>query len=384
MKDTNKKIISLLLAGTLTSSVVPAMVSTVSAQDAITYGQSDIVNQNKIYYMNGVYTVMINNRPIYVYLGNEVENAYLLKTDALYKGELNYENVYVFSKTVKNPNYIKGVTPRNITIYALSGKSRVSGWTKINKDNIRYNEKIATSIELGEFLLKDVDLSYYNYNMLGYAYVDINKDGYANELMYIGNNKINKLMTKEDAIRFAINNYENYYIQSKVIDNPNYIKGKNNKTIKIYAISDKSYVNGWSRIKKSNVPSDAFIASNVEYAEALNHINKNEFSEEYTYTPSTPIIPEKPVYTYNYMKKDAALAYAYANYSEFCILTKTVEKPNTNEVYVLYAFSFTPYVDGWEIIGNKDIHPNSCIFLTMQDAYNFEAELNCGYSRVLK
>lgn len=287
-------------------------------------------------------------------------------------------------KQLKILNYIYNVTPRNITVYALSGKSSVSGWTRINKSELSYYDKVATSIELGEFLLKDVNLSAYQYNMLGYGYVDINKDGMSNELMYIGNNKVNMLMTKEEAIKYAINNFDNYYIQSKTIDNPNYKYGVNSKTIKVYAISEKSYVSGWSRVNKSQVPSDATIASSIEYMEAINHINAHKVRENIIYEPDVPVLPDEPIYTYNYMKKDEALNYAYNKYPMFCIQSKVVVNPNNNDIYILYAFSTETDVEGWEPAFNDDINKDACIFLTMQDAYNFEAELTYNFSRRLK
>lgn len=374
-----------MLAGTLSTSMLPAMVNSASAEETATTSYVDTLNQTKLCYMNGVYTTIVNNTPVYVYLGNEVENKFLIKEEALFRVEMNYEKVYVFKKTVKNPNYVNdGETPRNITVYALSGKSSVSGWTRVNKNEVNSYNKIATSIELGEFLLKDVNLYAYNYNMLGFAYADINKDGYANELVYIGNNKINKLMTKEDAIRYAVSNFENYYIQSKTVSNPDYVYGVNSKTIKVYAISEKSYVAGWTRVNKSKVPNDAMVSSSIEYMNLLVHINANKVQEDYVYNPSVPVIPSKPTFTYNYMKKDAALSFAYQNYPMFCILTKTVYNPNSNEAYVIYAFSTETVLEGWEPAFNDTIHPDSCIFLTMQDAYNYEAELQYNFSKKLK
>lgn len=102
-KMTNKKLVSLLLAGTLSASVAPAMVNSVSAEEAVTQSYLDTLNQTKVYHMDGIYTVMVNNIPMYVYLNNDVENEYLFKEEALFRGEMNYEKVYVYKKTVKNP-----------------------------------------------------------------------------------------------------------------------------------------------------------------------------------------------------------------------------------------------------------------------------------------
>lgn len=388
MKITNEKIISLLLAGTLSTGMMPTMINSVNAIDNVTTGITDTLNQSKTYNMNGIYMTIVNNTPVYVYLGNEVENKYLLKEEALFKGEMNYEKVYAYKKTIKNPNYVNnGMSPKNITIYALSGKSNVSGWTKINKSDISSYEKVATSIELGEFLLSNVNLYSYTYNMLGYAYVDINKDGKSEEIIYIGNNKINRLMTKEEAIRYASTNFENYYIQSKTIDNPNYQYGVNSKTIKVYAISEKSYVNGWTRVNKTKVPNDAKIASSIELMNVINHINSNKVYEENTYipdTPSKPTIPSDPE-VITYMKKDEAIDYAYIHFPMSYILSKTIVNPNnSNEVYIIYAFSETINVEGWELAYNDTISPNSCIFLTMEYAKAFEKQLNGDFTKKLK
>lgn len=400
-KITNKRLMSLILSVPTALSLMPSVhaAQNVSEPTAIIEQAnylSDTTVLEKEYDMNGVYNVMVGMKPVYVYLGNDVQNEYLPKMEALYIGENNYEKSYIYSKTVDNPNYIPGVSSigeKKITIYALSGKTSVSGWTRINRDRLSNGDMIATSIELGEFLLKGFDLSSYRYNMLGFANVDINKDGVSNEIMYLGNNKINTLMTKEEAIIFGLYNYKNYYIQSKTVPNPDYISGVNSRNIKVYAVSDKSYVPGWIRISKSKLPSDAVVASNVEYMNALVHIKSNVAREIVSNIPDLPINPVLPGldegFTCSYLSKDAALEFAHSNptlYSDFCIRFKVIYNPRTKTDEMLFTFdtNTSPYDNnGWAIIGNDYIPSNANIFLTMNDACNYEFMVKNNIFRTL-
>lgn len=339
--------------------------------------ESNYENTITIYHMNGIYTTMVNGKPMYVYLNNAYRNEYLTKSEAISVGEENYEDLYLFSKTKLNPKYINGVTPNSekyITIYALSGKEKVNGWNRVNPENISKDEMVATTIDLGEFLLKGVDLSAYQYNKLGYAYVDFNKDGISNQLMYIGNNKYNTMMLKPDAINYASKNYKNYYILRKKVINP-----ENKKGFYVYALSDKSKVDGWTKINKKDLPKDAVVASNTDYMNVLVDMLFKPYCEEVIYNYIDP------TFACNFMLKDEALNYAYNNYKSFCILTKKIVNPNNvNEIIDIYAFSTIPFVEGWSIIGNDNVPSNAVIFLTMTDAYVYESDLNNNFSRTLK
>lgn len=398
MKITNKRLMSFILAAPAALSMVPSAQAAQTTNNGLTsiVQEANYLNDNylleKEYDMNGVYNVRVGSRPVYVYLGNDVQNEYLPKMDALILGDLNYDRTYLYSKTVDNPNYIPGVSSiyeKTITIYAISGKSSEKGWTRINKDRLGAQDMVATSIELGEFLLTSFDLSSYQYNMIGFANVDINKDGVSNEIMYLGNNKINTLMTKEEAIRFGVYNYDNYYIQSKTVPNPEYISGVNDRNIKVYAISDKSYVLGWTRINKTKLPADAVVASNVEFMNALVHVKSNVAREVAINTPIVPIEPIIP--SYNSLTKDAALEFANSNpqlYPEFCIRFKVIYNPRTQVDEMLFTFDTNTLsiVDnnGWAIIGNDYIPSNASIFLTMGDAQNYEYMVKNNIVRTLQ
>lgn len=400
MKMTNKKLLSSLLAFVTVFSLGHVKAQAAS-NEVITEAQAEnYLNENvleKEYDMNGLYNVMVGTKPVYVYLGNEVRNEYLPKMEALVLGDLSYDKTYLYSKTVDNPNYIPGVSSfyeKTVTVYALSDKSRVEGWTRINRDMLGANDKVATSIELGEFILTGTDLSSYRYNMLGFANADINKDGVSNELMYLGNNKVNQLMTKEEAIIFGVYNYENYYIQSKSVPNPDYNYGVNPRTIKVYALSEKSYVSGWTKVNKTSLPNDALVASNVEYMDALVHVRANEAREVINNTPVLPVDPIVPDlgYTYNQLGKDAAIEYAYNNpqlYSQFCIRFKVIYNPIIQADEMLFTLDTTntiDYVDnnGWSIIGNDYIPSSASLFLTMGDAQNYEFMVKNNITRTLQ
>lgn len=379
MKYNNKQIMSLILSGALVTSVTA---TTVNATDKGNFKErnSQIIELRDSFNLDGLYTTYIDNKPIYVYLNNNLENKYVEKEEAIRILKKYYNNVYTYSKTVDNPDYIKGVSPltdKKITVYALSNKTSVSGWTRVY--NISNSEKVATSIELGEFLLKKIKLENYKTNMIGFANIDINRDG-ESELVYIGNNKKNEILDKNEAIKWANSVYNNYYIQSKTIyDN------KIKRNVTIYAISEYSYVDGWKRINKNNIPSDEVIATNAEYYEALvnmtNNLNTLTWNTTYIRKPDDNIKYDN---TYRYMLKKDALDYAYNNYDTFCILAKAVVNKFTNEKEVLYAFSGTHNIEGWTIIANDFIPKDSNIFLTMQDAYNYEYYIANNNIKTLK
>ena len=385
-KYLNKQVVSLLLSGALVSSVAPSVVNATNyEEEAISYNYNyDENNESKMHFMNGVFSTVVDGKPVYVYLGNGKINEYLPKYRALDLIEENYDKVYVYSKTVNNPNYIPGVSDyseKKITVYAISEKSYVSGWTRVNLNNIDLDEMIATSIELGDFLLKCVDLSTYKNSMLGFAYIDINKDGVNDELFYFANNKVNRLMSKDNAIKFGNENYKNYYFHSKSVLNPDYVSGKNSKYIKIYALSDKAYVVGWNRISKSSLPSDAKVGSNPEYMEAVISLYSSKIYKTIQ-IPSFPNIPTVPDDNKSMLKEDA-LNYAYINYSSFCIMTRTITNSRGNEI-VMYSFSFSPNVEGWEIIGNDFIPENASIFLNINYANDYEYQVKSGTVKGLR
>ena len=165
MKISNKKLMSLILSGALIASPTIAHASTKGTSTNSPYGYYISDNDEKIYFMDGFYTEMVNGEPVYVYLGNGLSNRYLPLYDAIEEAENNYRNTYIYKKKVLNPNYKKGKNEKYITIYAISGKTRVSGGTRIKKEDLNYNDMVATTIELGEFLLKGIDLGRYDYSL---------------------------------------------------------------------------------------------------------------------------------------------------------------------------------------------------------------------------
>jgi len=380
----NKRLISLMLAGTLTTTAAPTVAKAVYDDVLLPPDAYSQQYATKTYYMNGVYTCFVDGNPVYVYLGNNADNRILPKYDALYASELVNEKTYVFTKTVDNPNYVKGVSPlseKKITVYAISGKSYVSGWTKVDKDTLGYNDMIATTIELGEFLLKGKDLSSYYFDLRGFGYADFDKDGNYTDLVYLGNDKTNVMFNgKEEAIRYAVEHYEIYYFVKKEVKDPNYGVGTNKKKTTVYALSDKSYVEGWTRVNKKDIPTNALIGSTPVYAEAMAKLGYETKKEETIDLPSLMPTPEpdRPIYVYNRMAKGDALNYAYNCYPTFCILTKTINGE------VVYAFSYSPEVEGWSIIANDDIPTNAYIFLSIEDANCYEYQVNYDISRTLK
>lgn len=379
MNYSNKKIISLLLSGAITLGVCAPTVSA-AENSRRRYNPSylsDVAYDQNVYSMTGMYTEMLDKLPVYVYLANGVDNEYLEKNEALYVAEMNYDNTYIFKKTAVTYYYDSRNRRQEekVTVYAISDKKTVSnysGWTRVDKSDVRRTELVATSIELGEFLLKDIDLSSYYYNADGFALVDLNKDGKNTELMYLGNDKENKVYKKAEAIKYAVENYDTYYILRKRIP----IKGSYRSNY-VYAISEKSYVEGWSKVSKRDIKEDEVIATNIEYMEALVNIydgditvikdNSNKITDDNNSNNENNNNGNNnnTNENYSYMLKNEALAFAYQNYADFCILSREF-KGST-----IYAFSSSLDVQDWDIVGNDEINENSNIFLTINDANKY-------------
>ena len=390
MKDLNKKVMSLILSGVLTTSTSATVVNAAGLDELAGLektAEDTVKEETNAYSLNGMYTTMVNKKPVYVYLNNDRQNEYLEKNDALYLGELMYDNVYVYSKTVTNPNYIKGFSPlseKDVTVYALSGEYWVSGWTRVDKKSLGNTDKVATTIELGEFLLKGVDLSIYENNMIGFANIDINGDSKVEEVVYLGNNKVNKLMTKNDAIKWAISVYDNYYLFKKTIDNPDYVKTTDPKKITIYAVSSDSYVSGWTRISKSDIKSTDIVATNPEFYDALVNINKNVSTKVDVVINDNGETKEVEHDTYYDRRlKDKAFDYANKNYDKYYLMVKVITNAEgKNEI--LYAFSQTRDVKGWYTTINDTVRDNDYIFVSIKSAENYEYVVSNNYSRKLK
>ena len=139
---------------------------------------------------------------------------------------------------------------------------------------------VATTIELGNFLISPKDLTRDETDMIGFGQIDINNNG-TYENVYIGNAKENKMFTKEAALQFAISKYNTYSILSKKVENKNYKDKNDQKYITIYAISSENREDGWTKVNKSSVPDDALIASNTEYAMAVYNLNMNALVSKY-------------------------------------------------------------------------------------------------------
>jgi len=384
MESLNKRIISFSLASALAFSTLPAAEAsyTKAGTNATVQSVVDMDGVNGIYRNSGLYGAVVNDRLVYVFLGNDRINKYVTKGQALMIGNNNYRSFSVFRKTVINPRYVPGVTPENekfISVYALSEKNEVTGWVRVPKESLRSDEYVATSLELGEFLLKNIDLSTYNKSMLGFAYMDVNKDGISDELIYLGNNSENKFLSKTDAFNWASNVYKNYYIYSKLVDNPNYVPGVNNSKVIVYTISNQGYLYGWNRIGKSDVPNNAYIGTNPTFVDAYMYVATKIKKAPEVDRP----VEDKPVASFGAVLKKQALDYAYSNYPYFCILTRKVYNKTTNTSTIIYAFSTTTKVAGWTIIGNELIPDNGYIFLNMESANKYIYSVENSYSRTL-
>ena len=390
MKEINKKITSLVLAGLITTSVAEMPVKAYSERNNSNNSTIEYYYKNPLR-VKGMYPFVVDGKLVYIFLDNYSYNEFLPYYDALYLAQKDYNNVYLYSKTVYTKDSVNGYSVRNgnnVTMYALSYNSYEKGWTKVNNMNsIDRNTYVATSIALGDFLLEKSELKDNLYNQIGFANIDINNDGKEIEKVYLGNDKINKLYCKEDALKWGFDKYGKYFVYKKVLSNTDLKAAR-----VLYAISDKESVKGWERANINNIKTTDIIATDTEYYETLlrvyNNIGRNMYLDE-TYievyiNPTPTPMPNPNDYKHNSMLKEDALKYGYDNYSNFCIMKKEIVDPRTKDVIILYALSFSTRVDGWEIVTNNEVPYYETIFLTMNDAYNYEYLITNNYIRVLK
>lgn len=379
MENLNKRIISTLLAGAMTVGVGAQLQSEARAEDAVVVSQADAENMDlvEVSHMKGIYNVIVNNVPVYVYLGNNVDNEYLLKNDALELAKKNYNTnqVYFYSKVIESPNYVEGVTPedeRYNFVYAISDKQSVEGWTMVEDTNIiTEGELVASTIELGEFLLKEVDLSRYVWDFNGFGCVDLNHDGERKELVYVGNDGKNFITDKITAIATVNASNGKTKIYEKKVQNGS-----------IMALSDVNPGNGWVEVTNVNsIPNDKEIGTSTRYMEIVSYVASTTVTTEQLYFPklnqdvNVVTSTDNQVEVQNNitaLKKDAALSWAYSAYAGkvFCILQKEYVDKNTGLATTIYAISET-IVDGYDYAFDDKIPTDAMIYLSVNDAENY-------------
>lgn len=401
MEKLNKRIMSGLLAGTLTFGTMPALQSVANAKDddVIIITEENAANMDlvEVCHMKGIYNVIVNNVPVYVYLNNKVDNQYLLKNDAveLAKQEYNTNKVYFYSKVVKSPNYVEGFSPAEEEfnfVYALSDKSSVKGWTRVqNTSVITDGELVASSIGLGEFLLKEVDLSRFFrptedpfYSNAGFGYADINHDGVLSEIIYVGNDESNMLLDKFNAT-IRVNESKG---KVKV-----YKAWMNDRTV--FALSSKNPGNGWKLSGLNEVNDNILIGTSPEFMEALYHVASTTVTTEQLYFPKIdnginqvidePVLSNSNV---NMLSKNDAINWASNTYTssnvQFCILQREYVDKNTGLATKVYAISTQLYVDGYDFAFDDLIPNNAMICLSVQDAENYVALYGKSATKALK
>lgn len=393
MENLNKRITSLVLAGALTMGTGAVLSNEAKAKDddVIVITEENAANMDlvEVCHMKGIYNVIVNNVPVYVYLNNKVDNEYLLKNDAVELAKKNYDTnkVYFYSKVVESPNYVKGFTPeeeRYNFVYALSDKTSVKGWTRVQDTRvITDGELVATSIELGEFLLKEVDLSRYTWDFAGFGYADVNHDNIMSEVIYVGNSEGNMLLDKTSAT-ITINQSNG---KIKV-----YEKKLNDRTM--FALSSVNPGNGWKKSSLDKINNNVQIGNSPEYMDALYHIASTTVTTEKLYFPKVdnginsviePVLPENSI---NMLSKDEAIAWASTTYTpsnvQFCILQKEYIDKNTGLATKIYAISTQMYVDGYDFAFDDLIPNNEFICLSVQDAENYIALYGKSATKSLK
>lgn len=384
MESLNKKITSLVLAGALTMGTGAVLSNEAKAKDddVIVITEQNAANMDlvEICHMKGIYNVIVDNVPVYVCLNNNVDNEYLLKNDAVELAKKNYNTnkVYFYSKVVESPNYVKGYTSedeRYNFVYAISDKTSVKGWTRVRDTRvITDGELVASSIELGEFLLKEVDLSRYTWDFTGFGYADVNHDNIMSEVIYVGNSEGNMLLDKYSA---SINiNQSNGKIKV-------YEKKLNDRTM--FALSSVNPGNGWKKSSLDKINNNDQIGSSPEYMDALYHIASTTVTTEKLYFPKVdnginqilePVLPNDNI-NINMLSKNDAITWASTTYTpsnvQFCILQKEYVDRNTGLAKKIYAISTQMDVEGYDFAFDDLIPNNELICLSVQDAENYIA-----------
>ncbi len=391
MEKLNKRIMSGLLAGALTLGVAPAISSEAKAKDddVIVITEADAANMDlvEICHMKGIYNVVANNVPVYVYLNNKVDNEYLLKNDAVELAKKNYNTnkVYFYSKVVESPNYVKGETPENERynfVYAMSDKTSVKGWTRVQDTRvITDGELVASSIELGEFLLKEVDLSRYTWDFTGFGYADVNHDGVMTEVVYVGNNEANGLLDKASATISVNQSNGKVKVYEKVLSDRT-----------MFALSSKNPGNGWKQSNLNKINNNVQIGTSPEYMDALYHVVSTTVTTENLYFPKLdnginqivePVLPNN----INMLIKNEAISWASNTYmipGQFCILQKEYIDKNTGLATKVYAISTQINVDGYDFAFDDFIPNDAMICLSIQDAENYVALYGKSATKALK
>ena len=388
MEKLNKRIMSSLLATSLALGITTGLKNEAQAKDddVVVITEADAANMDlvEICHMKGIYNVVVNNVPVYVYLNNKVDNEYLLKNDAveLAKKSYNTDKVYFYSKVVQSPNYVEGFTPeeeRYNFVYALSDKTSVEGWTRVADTNVITSEElVASSIELGEFILKEVDLSRFFlpasdplYTSVGYGYVDVNHDGVMSEVVYIGNNDNNMLVNKDTAVTMINDSKGKIKVFEKKVTSGTMV-----------ALSEKAPGNGWKQVNINNVSKTKQIGTSVEYMDAMYHVASTTVTTEKLYFPkldnnvnAITTDPVGPQTTINILSKAEALTWASTTYAGrlFCILQKEYVDKNTGLATKVYAISTDLSVEGYDFAFDDNIPSNAMICLSVADAENYIA-----------
>lgn len=393
MESLNKRIMSTLLAGALTVGVGAPLQNEAKAAETTTITEADAANMDlvEVCHMKGIYNVIVNNVPVYVYLNNKVDNEYLLKNEAVEIAKKNYntDKVYFYSKVVESPYYVKGETPeeeRYNFVYALSDKTSVKGWTRVKDTKvITDGELVSTTIELGEFILKEVDLTRFTWDFTGFGYADVNHDNIMGELVYVGNNGSNMLLDKASA-QVMINEGKG---KIKVYE-------KKLSDRKMYALSSVKPDKTWTQSSMSKINNNTQIGSTTEYMDALYHVASTTVTTEQLYFPKldlgTTVSDIAPVSnninTINMLIKDEALSWASKTYApaltQYCILQKEYIDKNTGFATKVYAISTQLYVDGYDFAFDDQIPANAMICLSVEDAENYVALYGKSVTKALK
>ena len=339
--------------------------------DEMDLSKYDVVEFHKL---KGVYTMLVDNKPLYVYLNNNYKNDFLPKSDALAIARENYNtnNVYFQSKVIQSPYYVEGETPeeeRYNSVFAISKEEKVEGWTNVKDANIPADCLVATTLEMGDFMLSEANLTKYKENMNGFALMDIKNDG-VTDVVFLGNNEYNGLINKKEAAALMSADKNIKLYGKQVIEK--------DKVKTIYALNNTNPGNGWTQKSLSEINTDTnVIGSNTLYMDALFFITYTNFKEietEKIYIPKSVdnTLENNTNKSMDCLPKAEAISYADNKFIglQYCILQRTISLQN-GEQQTIYAISLEGEVDGWTFAFDDKIPENANIFLTLTDACNY-------------
>ncbi len=340
--------------------------------------QAKSVDSEKVFEVDGYYTMNPDTNPLYIYLGNVVPNKYLKKNDAISLMSQYYEKLYVHRRIETRAVRINGrESYESVDVYAISPNyfEKDWGWS-IDTSDIKENTMVATSIELGNILIDEKLNRQNKFKLIDY---DLNNDGEYEKVAIVSKAEDYRELPLNEALNYAKSKWQPYFLLRRIVLLPN------GKRVYKYAVSNRGFLNvenGWLMVNEDSVPSDTIVATDTYVYDAMYDMVDT--------LPTLKVIGENlhdidpDDYYYSYKSKNKALKYAYKNFKSFCIVTKEVLfEGNYVDVYAFTQDVNSYNKDGWKLAYNDEIPSNAYIFLDTEYAENYLILAKHGYAKKL-